>query len=63
MQQFLYHFSTPLHYAAGNGHLDIVKMLVENGASTEIEDHLGDDPLEYAVNNGWVDISNYLESA
>ena len=58
----LYHFSTPLHYAAGNGFLDIAELLVENGASTDLEDYLGNDPKDWALIHGKVKVAIYLQS-
>lgn len=41
--------ATPLHQAALGGHLDVVRLLVERGARTDIRDiHHGDTPLEWA---------------
>ena len=45
----------PLHLAAREGHLDAVKVLLENnadvGATIGSQDH-GDNPLDLAIENG-----------
>lgn len=37
-----YENSTPLHVAAYNGRVGIVRLLIEAGACVELRDHLGD---------------------
>ena len=51
-----------MHYAAGNGFLDIAELLVENGASTDLEDYLGNDPKDWALIHGKVEVASYLQS-
>jgi ankyrin repeat protein len=41
--------TTPLHIAAGHGHFDIVKILVENGANVNVKDLMGFTPLHSAI--------------
>jgi len=41
---------TPLHLAAWNGYLTIVKFLLEHGADPNIQDDDGDTPLDYGSN-------------
>ncbi len=43
---------TPLHYAAERGHLDTVKVLIEQQARLDIQDASGETPLHKAVKNG-----------
>jgi len=43
---------TALHSAAIKGHLPLVNLLLENGADMEIENNLGEIPLDYAVYSG-----------
>jgi ankyrin repeat protein len=43
---------TALHSAAFKGHLPLVNLLLENGADMEIENNLGEIPLDYAVYSG-----------
>ncbi|MGM0674781.1 MAG: ankyrin repeat domain-containing protein [Spirochaetota bacterium] len=42
---------TPLHWAAYNGHADIVRSLIDNGADVEATDILGRTPLHVAVDH------------
>jgi hypothetical protein len=54
---------TPLHQAAGNGHLDVVKLLIAHGAKTDIKDILfGGTPIGWATYNGKKDVEAYLRS-
>ena len=54
---------TPLHYAAGEGNVDIVRYLVEErGAETEIPDNLGLTPGFCAVLQGREAVAEYLLS-
>lgn len=46
---------TPLCSAAGNGHVAIVKILLENGADEKYMNDFGMDTLYYASQNGHVD--------
>ena len=43
---------TPLSYAAWNGHVDIVKLLLKAGARVDSTDEIGGVPLSYAICNG-----------
>ncbi|EEA26118.1 hypothetical protein TMatcc_005630 [Talaromyces marneffei ATCC 18224] len=43
---------TPLHYAVTNKHIDIVKLLVERGATTTIADISGVNPMQLAAESG-----------
>ena len=43
---------TPLHYAAGRGHLAMVKLLVRRGAKSNARDKDGDTPLALASDTG-----------
>ena len=53
--------STPLHQAAGNGHLDVVKLLVERGAKTDVKDILfGGTPADWANYAGKKEVESYL---
>ena len=48
-----------LKYASGNGHLEVVKYLVDHGANVNAED---DEALRYASKNGHKDIVTFLKS-
>ena len=52
--------STPLMEAAQEGHLDLVKYLLENGALVNAQTGTGDTALTYACENGHTDVSDLL---
>ena len=51
---------TPMFHAAQNGHLDVVRFLVEAGAAKDQADNSGATPLFTAVQNGHLDIVRFL---
>src|SRR4051794_609860 len=51
--------NTPMHYAADNRELEIVKLLVENGAELNALDATKWTPLHYAI-FGQLEMVNYL---
>ena len=51
---------TPLHAAAGRGHLDMVKLLVENGAEVNQQSQLGYSALRWSCQEGHADVVRYL---
>ncbi|MFP3025404.1 MAG: ankyrin repeat domain-containing protein, partial [Wolbachia sp.] len=53
---------TPLLNASWNGHLDVVKYLVENGANLEAKGYNGKTPLHMASLIGHLDVVKYLIS-
>jgi ankyrin repeat protein len=57
-----YYFRTPLHYAARNGAVDIVKEMLERGADPTIRDHKGKTPLDLAREEGHDEIVQILTS-
>ena len=53
--------STPLHQAAGNGHLDVVKLLIAHGANPDVKDILfGGTPADWANYAGKKDVEAFL---
>lgn len=53
--------STPLHQAAGNGHLDVVKFLIERGAKRDVKDILfGGTPAGWAAYAGKKEVEAFL---
>lgn len=52
--------NTPLHIAALRGHLDVVKMLVENDARIDSRDHDGQTPLFKTMKYAEYRIAEYL---
>jgi len=55
---------TPLHQAALNGHLGVVRLLVEGGARLDLEDQLWrGTPLGWAEHGGRAAVAEYLRAA
>eukprot|EP01134_Creolimax_fragrantissima_P006789 CFRG6789T1 len=51
---------TALHIASAEGHIDVVSLLLENGAQVNIVDRWGKTPLSNAIENGHKEISIML---
>jgi hypothetical protein len=51
---------TPLHDAAWNGHVEITRLLLQNGAEVNAKDRWDRTPLHLAAANGHVDILHLL---
>ena len=51
---------TPLHYAAHGGFLNVVKLLVENNATIDIQDHDGWVAFDYSLSNSHLEVADYL---
>lgn len=51
---------TPLHLAAAEGHLEVVKMLLRNEASVNVEDRWGSKPYDEAVKNKFPEVASIL---
>ncbi len=52
--------TTPLMKSAEMGHIEIIKMLLDNGADPQIRDKNGMDALDYARNNNQTDAADLL---
>ncbi|KAI8906913.1 ankyrin repeat protein, partial [Gorgonomyces haynaldii] len=50
---------TALHYAAEEGHLEIVRLLLQKGALASVSNH-GETPLQLAQDNGHSEICKLL---
>jgi uncharacterized protein len=53
------HFS-PLMYAAAEGNMEVVKVLIEYGADTHLKDVDGDDAATFAARSGHLEVAEYL---
>ena len=52
--------ATPLHYAAENGHVEIARLLLQNGADVNAKNNYGSTPLHWAAEQDNVDILHLL---
>jgi len=52
---------TPLHWAAGKGHIDMVKFLLESGADKSIRNRVNETPRCWAVWAGNTQILKILQ--
>jgi hypothetical protein len=51
---------TPLHWAALNGHIEIARLLLQNGAEVNVKSDGGNTPLHWAASHGNVDTLHLL---
>ena len=51
---------TPMHRAAGEGHLAAAQLLIERGAKVDSTDYTGDAPLHYAAKANYEEMTNLL---
>ena len=51
---------TPLHMAAGEGHLNVVKLLLANGARVNVKYEASVTPLHFAAVEGHKDVAELL---
>lgn len=54
--------STAVHKAAANGHMDVLKLLIQHGGDVELADISGCTPLHTAARNGHLTCVKYLVS-
>lgn len=54
---------TALHIAVNKGHIDVIKVLLDNGAHTSLQDIDGDTPLHDAITKKYHDIIKLLLDA
>ena len=52
--------ATPLHLAVDRGALDIVELLIDNGAKVNVEDEDGTTPLYISIEEGFESIERCL---
>ena len=52
--------NTPLHFACLNGHLNVIKYLIKQGARITISNKDGVTPLENVVSKGYMHVIQYL---
>jgi len=50
----------PIHYAAGRGNIDIVRLLLEHGADVHARDEIGDSVLHWACEGGHAHVAELL---
>ena len=51
---------TPLHMAAEQGNVDMARILLQNGAKTDVQTNLGLTPLMIAVENDHIEVAGLL---
>lgn len=54
--------ATSLHCSAMNGHIEVVKLLVDKGCDVKAADNKGATPLHMAAGNGHIEVTRYLIS-
>ena len=50
----------PLHYAAQHGNIDIIRLLIDEGALLDIKDSVGQRPIFYAITNNQLEAAKVL---
>ena len=51
---------TRLHMSAESGNVDITRVLLQNGAKTDVQTNLGLTPLMIAVENDHIEVAGLL---
>ncbi|KAK1734262.1 ankyrin repeat domain-containing protein [Skeletonema marinoi] len=49
-----------MHYASKKGHVDVVRQLIESGATVNAKDNGENTPLHWACSNGHMDVAKLL---
>jgi ammonium transporter Rh len=57
-----YDHRSSLHLSASEGHLDVVRILIEEGANPNVKDRFNSTPLDDALRNGHAAVVSYLKS-
>jgi len=52
---------TPLHYAAENGQVEIVKLLIEKGSDINLQDKYGRTLFQFATSTGNIEIIKLIQ--
>uniref|UniRef100_A0A0B6ZY38 Uncharacterized protein n=1 Tax=Arion vulgaris TaxID=1028688 RepID=A0A0B6ZY38_9EUPU len=52
---------TPLHWSTEKGHVNIIGVLIQNGADITLEDKFGRTPVDIALANGRTDIAHLIQ--
>jgi hypothetical protein len=52
--------NTPLHIASQNGHIDLVKVLIEKGGDVNLVNKKNNTPLHMALSYDYIEVSEYL---
>ena len=53
-------YMTPLHMAAEQGNVDMARILLQNGAKTDVQTNFGLTPLMIAVENDHIEVAGLL---
>ena len=62
MKRYFFVSRIPIHFAAYNGHMEVLKLLLESGANHEIQDYEGNTSHDYALMGEEYETANYLDS-
>jgi ankyrin repeat protein len=57
-----YDYRTPLHLAASEGKIEVVRFLIEHGAKVNVQDRWGGTPIQEASRNNFSEIVQLLKS-
>ncbi len=60
LRHSLFANNKPLHFAAADGHIEVVRLLLEDGAHVSATNEGGETPLHYAANHGHIEVVKVL---